>query len=62
MIDSAQDLCNSVNATLTHFGRPPLPDEVIAGYIGNGALMLVRRALAAGRTAPVDEESLAHGL
>ena len=44
LIDSAQDLCNSVNAALANFGRPPLPDEVIAGYIGNGALMLVRRA------------------
>src|SRR5208282_6309738 len=38
LIDSAQDLCNSVNATLTQFGRPALPDEVIASYIGNGAL------------------------
>src|SRR5579875_474173 len=46
LIDSAQDLCNSVNATLEKFGRPHLSDEVIAGYIGNGALMLVRRAFA----------------
>jgi len=48
LIDSAQDLCNSVNATLAHFGRAPLPDETIAGFIGNGAIMLVRRAFAAG--------------
>jgi phosphoglycolate phosphatase len=46
LIDSAQDLCNSVNATLQNFGRPHLSDETIAGYIGNGALMLVRRAFA----------------
>jgi phosphoglycolate phosphatase len=46
LIDSAQDLCNSVNATLEKFGRPLLSDEIIAGYIGNGALMLVRRAFA----------------
>jgi phosphoglycolate phosphatase len=44
LIDSAQDLCNSVNATLEKFGRPHLTDEIIATYIGNGALMLVRRA------------------
>ena len=44
LIDSAQDLCNSVNATLAQFGRPILADETVAGYIGNGALMLVRRA------------------
>lgn len=59
LIDSAQDLCNSVNATLTHFGRQPLPDELIASFIGNGTLMLVRRALAAGESAPVDEDFLA---
>jgi len=47
LIDSAQDLCNSVNATLEKLGRPHLSDEVIAGHIGNGALMLVRRAFAA---------------
>lgn len=47
LIDSAQDLCNSVNATLEKFDRPHLTDEVIAGYIGNGALMMVRRAFTA---------------
>ena len=46
LIDSAQDLCNSVNATLGKFGRPALSDEIIATYIGNGALTLVRRAFA----------------
>ena len=59
LIDSAQDLCNSVNATLTHFKRQPLPDELIASFIGNGTLMLVRRALAAGVSTPVDEDYLA---
>jgi len=39
LIDSAQDLCNSVNATLSRFGRKPLPDETIAGFIGNGHFM-----------------------
>jgi phosphoglycolate phosphatase len=58
LIDSAQDLCNSVNATLAAFGRVPLPDEVIAGYIGNGALMLVRRAFAAESGAEIDDALL----
>ncbi len=44
LIDSSRDLCNSINATLTHFGKPELPDAVIATYIGDGASMLVRRA------------------
>ncbi len=62
LIDSAQDLCNSVNATLVHFAREPLPDETIAGFIGNGAMMLVRRAFAAGSSTagdPADEDLLA---
>jgi phosphoglycolate phosphatase len=45
LIDSRQDLCNSVNATLKHVGKPELPEDVIATYIGDGASMLVRRAL-----------------
>jgi phosphoglycolate phosphatase len=57
LIDSAQDLCNSVNATLAQFGRPPLTDETIAGYIGNGALMLVRRAFATA-SVPIDDALL----
>ena len=46
LIDSRQDLCNSVNATLERFGMKHLPDETIASFIGDGASMLIRRALA----------------
>ena len=45
LIDSRKDLANSVNAMLGHLGRPELPEDVIASYIGDGAGMLVRRAL-----------------
>jgi phosphoglycolate phosphatase len=45
LIDSRIDLCNSVNATLTHLGKPELPEAVIASYIGDGVSMLVRRSL-----------------
>jgi phosphoglycolate phosphatase len=45
LIDSKLDLALSVNATLEHFGFQPLPHEEIFGYIGQGAPMLVRRAL-----------------
>ncbi|HEY1210341.1 MAG TPA: HAD-IA family hydrolase [Terracidiphilus sp.] len=57
LIDSAQDLCNSVNATLSRFGREPLADEKIAGFIGNGAMILVRRSFAAAG-GMADEELL----
>ena len=59
LIDSAQDLCNSVNATLSHYGRDPLADTTIAGFIGDGALMLVRRAFAEASGGLVDEDFLA---
>jgi phosphoglycolate phosphatase len=45
LIDSRLDLVHSVNAMLRHFKRPELPGEVIASYVGDGAPMLVRRAL-----------------
>lgn len=45
LIDSRLDLIESVNAMLEHFHHPELPGEVIANYIGDGAPMLVRRAL-----------------
>lgn len=45
LVDSQLDLAHSVNAMLRHFGRPELPVHVIATYIGDGAPMLVRRAL-----------------
>jgi len=45
LIDSRLDLVNSVNAMLRHFQRPELPPEIIATYVGDGAPMLIRRAL-----------------
>jgi phosphoglycolate phosphatase len=46
LIDSAQDLCNSVNAALERFDLTRLPDQAIAGFVGNGAPLLIRRSLA----------------
>ncbi|MBZ5507755.1 MAG: HAD-IA family hydrolase [Acidobacteriia bacterium] len=45
LVDSREDLANSINAMLGHFGKKELPHEVIASYIGDGAPMLVRRSL-----------------
>lgn len=45
LIDSREDLTNCINAMLRHLGRNELPTEVISSYIGDGAPMLVRRAL-----------------
>jgi phosphoglycolate phosphatase len=45
LIDSRLDLIHSVNAMLRNFHRPELPGDVVASYVGDGAPMLVRRAL-----------------
>jgi len=45
LIDSRLDLVHSVNAALRHIGRPELPDNVIASYVGDGAPILIQRAL-----------------
>lgn len=59
LIDSRRDLVNSVNATLAHLDRPELPAEVIASYIGDGAGMLVRRALGDPKDEALFEGALA---
>jgi phosphoglycolate phosphatase len=59
LIDSRLDLVHSVNAALRHIGRPGLPDDVIASYVGDGAPILIQRAL--GGEA-VDEAIVRQGL
>lgn len=58
LIDSKLDLALAVNATLRYAGRGPLEHERIYGYVGDGAPMLVRRALGPGAT----EEEVEQGL
>jgi len=56
MVDSTQDLANSVNETLGELSLAKLPDEVIAGFVGNGVPLLLRRSL--GRIAGVEPEAV----
>jgi phosphoglycolate phosphatase len=62
LIDSRIDLCNSVNATLTHFGKPELPEAVISSYIGDGASLLIRRAFGDPEGDLHDEEYVTEAL
>jgi phosphoglycolate phosphatase len=55
LIDSARDLCASVNATLAYAGRKSLPESLIAGFVGNGAPTLMRRALARSLKVPLEQ-------
>jgi phosphoglycolate phosphatase len=57
LIDSQKDLADSVNATRAFMGLAPLPLDQVSSYVGNGAPMLVRRALP-----DADERQLARGL
>jgi phosphoglycolate phosphatase len=59
LIDSRLDLVHSVNAALRHIGRPELPEDVIASYVGDGAPILIQRALG-GEV--VDEAVIRKGL
>jgi phosphoglycolate phosphatase len=59
LIDSRLDLVHSVNAALRHIGRAALPDEVIASYVGDGAPILMQRALGGEQ---VDEATIRRGL
>ncbi|HTU41824.1 MAG TPA: HAD-IA family hydrolase, partial [Candidatus Aquilonibacter sp.] len=48
-----------VNAALRHIQRPELPADVIASYVGDGAPILIQRALGSEAT---DEELVRQGL
>jgi phosphoglycolate phosphatase len=45
LIDSKQDLIDSVNAVRAQMDLEPLPGATIASYVGNGAPVLIRKAM-----------------
>ena len=49
LIDSRRDLADAANALITEFGGQPLAEEAIGKMVGEGAALLVRRALDAAR-------------
>lgn len=48
LVDSVPDLAAAVDDMLQQLGRPPAGVERVRQWVGNGALVLVRRALAGG--------------
>lgn len=62
LIDSKLDLAHSINATLEHMGRVPLAHDTIYSFVGNGAPVLVRRALGEGVTDKQADEGLVYFL
>jgi len=56
LIDSRQDLADAANALIVERGGSPLPVDAVTGMVGEGAALLVRRALtAAGLDADVEK-------
>jgi len=51
LVDSLRDIAVSVNYTLSLYGLPVLPLEVVESYVGSGAKTLVKKSMgdAAGR-------------
>ena len=47
LIDSRRDLAESANQLIAELGGVPLPEDAIGRMVGEGAALLVRRALAA---------------
>ena len=45
VIDSGADMADAMNATLGHFGMKQLSEKEIVSFVGNGARMLVMRAV-----------------
>lgn len=58
LIDSSKDLAISMNATREHFGLPPLDPALIYSYVGNGAGVLVRRAMGANASDETVQDAL----
>jgi len=47
LVDSRRDLAESANQLITELGGAPLPEDTIGRMVGEGAALLVRRALTA---------------
>ena len=58
LIDSKKDLVNAVNSTRAHMAMPPLADDTVASYVGNGAPVLIRRAMGEQATEDQVKEAL----
>ncbi|HBC53272.1 MAG TPA: phosphoglycolate phosphatase, partial [Alphaproteobacteria bacterium] len=57
LIDTAPDLTGALNHVLTSEGRDTVPEADVRHMVGQGALMLIRRGMAA-TGAPVSEADL----
>lgn len=59
LLDTLEDLKNSVNAALAQYGMPPRTSEEIRSFVGNGIRKLMMRSVPDGEANPAFEEVLA---
>ncbi|UJF22534.1 phosphoglycolate phosphatase [Shewanella sp. OMA3-2] len=58
LVDSVPDLAAATNATLLELALPQASEEQVRGWVGNGARMLIHRALSFALAKEVDETLL----
>lgn len=56
LLHTAPDLADAVNAMLTELGRPTLPEQTVANYVGKGAENLIHRSLTGTLTDRADSD------
>lgn len=59
ILDTIEDMHDSVNAALRHFSLPPISLAETMAYVGNGAKRLIEQAVPEGTDAALTEEVLA---
>jgi len=62
LIDSKLDLAQSVNAARRYLGREPIDNHIVYSYVGNGAPILMRRAMGPETSEADVEKALAYFL
>jgi phosphoglycolate phosphatase len=58
LVNSRKDLADATNAVITDLGGTPFPEHVIGEMVGDGAAVLVRRALTAAGLEPNTPDAL----
>ena len=58
LLNTLEDLSDSVNYALKHFGFPERTIEEIRSFVGNGAAKLIERAIPNGKDNPLYEDTL----
>ena len=62
LLHTVPDLAAAVNAMLADLGKPVLPEETVAVYVGKGAENLVNRSLTGSMTEKASPELYAQAM